>query len=161
MNIIKKNNKKILDVCCGSKMFWFDKNNKNVIFADIRKEKHILCDGRKLEIKPDVVMDFRNLKFADNSFRLVVFDPPHLKIIGKKSWMAKKYGFLGENWKDDLEKGFNECWRVLENYGVLIFKWSENDIKLKEVLDVFDEQPLFGHTTGRSGKTKWLCFMKI
>lgn len=28
--------KKILDVCCGSKMFWFDKENPNVEFCDIR-----------------------------------------------------------------------------------------------------------------------------
>lgn len=29
--------KKILNPCCGSKMFWFDKNNPNVEFCDIRK----------------------------------------------------------------------------------------------------------------------------
>ena len=28
---------KILDVCCGSKMFWYDKNNKDVTFVDNRK----------------------------------------------------------------------------------------------------------------------------
>ena len=35
---------KILDVCCGSKMFWFDKNNKNVVFMDIRELDDILID---------------------------------------------------------------------------------------------------------------------
>lgn len=35
---------KILDVCCGSKMFWFDKNNKNVVFMDIRELDDILYD---------------------------------------------------------------------------------------------------------------------
>ena len=153
--------KKILDVCCGNKMFWFDKKNKDVLFLDNRKETHILCDGRKLEIKPDRIMDFRDLKLKDNSFKLVVFDPPHLKTLGKKSWMAKKYGVLGNNWKEDLKKGFNECWRVLKTDGILIFKWSENEIKIKEVLDIFNKKPLFGHTTGRSGKTKWICFMKL
>ena len=161
MGFNSKEMKKILDVCCGSKMFWFDKNNKDVLFLDNRKEKHILCDGRKLEIKPDKVMDFRNLKLKDNSFKLVVFDPPHLKTLGKKSWMAKKYGVLGKNWQEDLKKGFSECWRVLKTDGILIFKWSENEIKVKEVLDIFEKQPLFGHTTGRNGKTKWMCFMKI
>ena len=153
--------KLILDACCGSKMFWFDKRNENVVFADIRDEEHILCDGRRLEIKPDVIMDFRDLKFSDKTFKLVVFDPPHLKKLGKNSWMAKKYGVLGNNWKRDLEKGFNECWRVLENHGILIFKWNERDIKVSEILKLFKKKQLFGHTTGRSGNTKWICWMKF
>jgi ubiquinone/menaquinone biosynthesis C-methylase UbiE len=61
--------KEILDVCCGSKMFYFDKQNPNVLFGDIRKETHILCDGRKLEINPDIELDFRNLPFPDNTFK--------------------------------------------------------------------------------------------
>src|SRR6266403_2761609 len=101
--------KPILDACCGSKMFWFDKNNPNVLFADIRREEHILCDGRELKITPDVEMDFRKMDFKDNSFKLVVFDPPHLKSAGKDSYMAKKYGTLQPNWKEDIEQGFKEC----------------------------------------------------
>lgn len=30
--------KPIIDVCCGSRMFWFDKDNPNVEFCDIRQE---------------------------------------------------------------------------------------------------------------------------
>ena len=151
---------KILDMACGSKMFWFDKNNENTFFADIRKETHILCDGRKLEIKPNVVMDFCDLAIKDNIFKLVVFDPPHLSKLGKNSWMAKKYGVLSNSWQDDLKKGFNEAIRVLKDKGILIFKWSEKDILVSEVLKIFGKKPLFGHTTGRSGHTKWICFMK-
>ena len=66
-----------IDVCCGGKMFYFDRNNQDVLFCDMRKESHILCDGRLFEISPDVVADFRNLPFADESFYFVVFDPPH------------------------------------------------------------------------------------
>lgn len=80
----------ILDVCCGSKMFYFDKNNPQVTFMDCRELEDVLCDGRKLEIKPDIVGDFRNIPFTDNSFSMVVFDPPHLHRIGENSWMAKK-----------------------------------------------------------------------
>lgn len=29
-------NKPILDACCGSRMFWFDKENENTIFMDNR-----------------------------------------------------------------------------------------------------------------------------
>ncbi|EII1515251.1 SAM-dependent methyltransferase, partial [Escherichia coli] len=30
----------ILDMCCGSRMFWFDKKDDRAIFSDIRKEEH-------------------------------------------------------------------------------------------------------------------------
>lgn len=139
--------KKILDVCCGSRMFWFDKENANTIFMDNRELEDILCDGRKLEIKPDVVADFRNIPFSDNLFKLVVFDPPHLLRIGENSWLAKKYGKLDENWREDIKQGFKECMRVLEQYGVLIFKWNEQQIKLKEILDIIDYEPLFRKQT--------------
>lgn len=139
--------KKILDVCCGSRMFWFDKENANTIFMDNRELEDILCDGRKLEIKPDVVADFRNIPFSDNLFKLVVFDPPHLLRIGENSWLAKKYGKLDENWREDIKQGFKECMRVLEQYGVLIFKWNEQQIKLKEILDIIDYKPLFRKQT--------------
>ena len=158
---MKNKNCKILDVCCGAKMFWFNKENPNVIFNDIRKENHILCDGRTLDINPDTTMDFRHLTFSDNQFKLVVFDPPHLFKIGEKSYMAKKYGNLGEDWKKYLKEGFDECWRVLADDGILIFKWSGRDIKIKDVLNVFKRKPLFGHPTGRNGNTMWVCFMKL
>ncbi len=151
----------VLDVTCGSRMFWFDKRNPITFFVDKRKENHILCDGRKLEINPDKIMDFRKLRFQRNKFNLVVFDPPHLKQLGKNSWMAKKYGILSENWQSDIRQGFSECFRVLKKYGVLVFKWNERDISVTEILKLSSIPPLFGHTTGRSGKTKWICFMKI
>ena len=150
----------ILDACCGSKMFWFDKNHPLAISADIRNEEHTLCDGRSLEIKPDMQIDFTAMPFDTGSFKLVVFDPPHMTSLGKNSWMAKKYGRLGRTWRDDIKQGFDECMRVLDTHGVLIFKWNEHDVKLKEVLQVINTPPLFGHTTGRQSKTIWLCFMK-
>ncbi|MDD4601619.1 MAG: SAM-dependent methyltransferase [Negativicutes bacterium] len=153
---------KILDPCCGGRMFWFDKHNPNVIFGDIRNERHILCDGRKLEVKPDKIMDFRNLEYPDKTFKLVVFDPPHLKGAGRNGWMAKKYGVLDKDtWRDDLRRGFSECWRVLKKDGILIFKWNEHSIKLKDIRDLFPADPLFGHTTNNKGNTHWICFMKL
>lgn len=67
---------RILDACCGSRMFWFDRKNCDVVFMDNRQTSDILCDGRKLEVKPDIVADFRSIPFDNNSFYLVVFDPP-------------------------------------------------------------------------------------
>ena len=52
--------KEILDACCGSRMFHFDKNNPNVLYMDNRKTEDILCDGRKLIVNPDIIADFRN-----------------------------------------------------------------------------------------------------
>jgi hypothetical protein len=154
-------NKKILDVCCGSRMFYFDKENPNVIFGDNRELKDALCDGRTLEIKPDLNMDFRNIPFPDNSFKLVVFDPPHLKQLGKNSWMAKKYGVLSDTWQEDIKKGFSECFRVLEDYGILIFKWNEQQIKVSEILKLTEQKPLLGHKSGKLQKTHWICFIKL
>ena len=106
--------KKILDACCGSKMFWFDKENENTVFMDNRHFEDTLCDGRTLEINPDVIADFRHMPFQDESFYLVVFDPPHLLKAGENSWLAKKYGKLkSDTWKEDIRQGFNECMRVL------------------------------------------------
>lgn len=148
---------KILDACCGSRMFWFDRQHPEVTYMDIRQLSDVLCDGRKLEVKPDVVADFRNIPFDDETFYLVVFDPPHLLKAGENSWLAKKYGKLGQDWQNDIAQGFDECMRVLKPNGTLIFKWNEDQIKLSELLEVIATKPLFGD---RRSKTHWLTFMK-
>jgi ubiquinone/menaquinone biosynthesis C-methylase UbiE len=153
--------KLILDACCGSKMFWFDKNNSSVVFADQRTESYILCDGRALNITPDIEMDFRDMLFEDNTFHHVVFDPPHLENAGEKSWLRLKYGVLGSDWRSDIKKGFAECMRVLKTNGTLIFKWNEDQIKISEIIKVIGQQPLYGHKSGRNSKTIWLAFIKI
>lgn len=101
------------------------------------------------------------MPFPDSSFRLAVFDPPHLEKLGLKSWMSKKYGVLPDGWQAVVKEGFDECMRVLEPYGVLIFKWNEDQIAVRQVLEAIGEKPLFGHPTGRHGKTHWMCFMKL
>ena len=141
-------------------MMWFDRANPDVVFGDKRSEQHVLCDGRSLRIEPDVMLDFTNLPFADESFKLIAFDPPHLHTAGEKSWMAAKYGKLTANWREDLRDGFQECFRVLSKDGVLVFKWNETQVKIREVLALTPKKPLFGHPTGRKGLTHWYVFMK-
>lgn len=51
----------------------------------------------------------------------------------------------------------HECMRVLKPSGTLIFKWNEQQIKLKEVLKCFGQNPLFGD---KRSKTHWLIFIK-
>jgi len=141
--------KKILDVCCGGKMFWFNKNHPKAIYLAKRVVNKCTIgtakNARKYECQPDIQMDFTDLKFSDNSFSLVVFDPPHFTSLGENSYMAKKYGRLNKNnWKQELQKGFQECFRVLIPEGILIFKWCEHDIPLSKVLKLTTYKPLFG-----------------
>ncbi|WP_430598519.1 class I SAM-dependent methyltransferase [Enterococcus sp. AZ177] len=139
-------------------MFWYDKQNKDVLYMDNRQLDDTLCDGRSLKVEPDVVADFRFMPFDDNSFYHVVFDPPHLIKVGENSWLAKKYGKLDEsNWKSDIKQGFDECMRVLKTNGTLVFKWNEDQIKLAEILKVIDYEPLYGN---KRAKTHWIVFMK-
>lgn len=160
--------KPILDPCCGSRMMWFDRQDPCVIFGDCRSEtitvtdrSHGRVDGtRTLHIQPDALMDFRALPFPSNTFALVAFDPPHLVRAGPRSWLAAKYGKLSDDWRADLRQGFVECFRVLRPEGVLVFKWNETQVPLREVLALTPEKPLFGQQTGRSQRTHWLVFMK-
>lgn len=153
--------KLILDPCCGSRMFWFQRQHPNVIYGDKRTELHVLCDGRTLTICPDMEMDFRQLPFMNEEFKLVVFDPPHIKVAGRTSWLTKKYGLLSDNWQADIRQGFSECFRVLEPHGILIFKWNETQIKVNEILKLTHVAPLFGHSSGKRMNTHWICFMKL
>lgn len=105
-------------------------------------------------------LDFRALPYSDGTFKLVVFDPPHLERAGPKSWLAAKYGKLGNDWREDLRAGFSECFRVLATDGVLVFKWNETQVKVRDVLELCPVEPLFGHPSGRKGLTHWLVFMK-
>lgn len=156
----------VLDACCGSRMFWFDRKDNRATFVDKRRERHTLPDvsskggSRELVIDPDHLADFTDLPFPDNTFALVVFDPPHLLRNGAKGWLAKKYGKLSEDWREDLRKGFSECFRVLKPDGTLIFKWNEHEIPVSKILALTPERPLFGNRCGKTAKSHWVVFMK-
>lgn len=152
--------KTVLDPASGSRMFYFDKSDPRVVFGDQRREQHILCDGRALDVNPDEIMDFRYLPYADGSFRVVVFDPPHLVRVGKSSWTFKKYGGLLSTWREDLAAGFAECFRVLADDGVLIFKWNETQIPVGQILALTPQKPLVGHRSGKRSDTHWITFLK-
>lgn len=158
--------KKILDMTCGSRSIWFDKHHPAAIYFDKRDEEQTLYFGKsrtiphKNVIHPDVQGDFTALPFDDESFSLVVFDPPHLLKAGETAWLVKKYGKLDETWPRMIHDGFREGMRVLKPDGVLIFKWSECDIPAEDVWKAIGQRPLFGHHSGRKSKTFWGCFMK-
>lgn len=159
--------KRVLDATCGSRMIWFDKNNNDAIYLDNRVVNDEIIwtskDGkqsRRLTVNPDVIADFTDMPFESDSFYLVVFDPPHLVRAGEDSWLNKKYGRLEGDWPSMIRDGFNECMRVLKPNGVLIFKWAEVDIKIKEIISIIGKDPLFGNRSGKHMSTHWMVFMK-
>jgi hypothetical protein len=142
--------------------FYFDKKDDRVLFGDIREhETHTLSNNQYIEIKPDEVMDFRAIPYPDETFQMVVFDPPHRIKLTAESDFIKKYGSLHrESWQEDLARGFAECFRVLKTHGTLVFKWSEVSISLKEVLKLTDQKPILGHPSGKRMGTHWVLFIK-
>lgn len=158
-------NKLILDVCCAARQFWFDKDNSNTVYCDIRKAQNIVVgqgeNRRVRKIRPDLVMDFRDLKFENDTFQMVVFDPPHL-FVGETSFTAASYGRLDRNtYQEDIRRGFSECFRVLKPKGTLIFKWNEYDVLIEDILKLCEYKPLFGHPSGKAQLTHWITFMKL
>ena len=159
--------KRVLDPCCGSRMFWFCKVNPDVEFCDIREMDNEVIwksgDGirvRHCTIAPDTICSVTQLPFEDNTFYHVVFDPPHIVRVNEHAWLCKKYGKLPPDWKKFLHDAFCECMRVLRPNGTLIFKWSEVDIALSEILKVIQYKPMYGNRSGKHMTTHWLAFMK-
>jgi len=152
----------ILDATAGFRMMWSNKKHPNTVYLDERYE----CE-------PDIVGDFRELKqFTDETFRLIVFDPPHI-IRGTQynsTGMLNDFGCLQpETWQVDLQKAFKELWRVLKPFGVLIFKWSTQQISTAKLKKFFPAEPLFYQVTSNKRREKshsdyqtlWFCFMKL
>jgi hypothetical protein len=162
--------KLILDACCGGRVLWVDGHHPSAVYIDFRFEPPGLVKSRpNFFVDPDLLMDFTDLKFENNTFKLIVWDPPHGLSFSRTSIMAQKFGCLNaETWQHDLKKGFKELWRVLEDHGVLIFKWNDMEIPYKKVLSKFSEKPLFMNITAgpktmssKGSRSYWFCFMKI
>ena len=155
----------ILDAGCGGKHIWFNKKHPNTLYIDKRQEDKGYIKGRKnWECKPDMIANFKNLPFEDKRFKLIVWDPPHLKGKSQTGYMTKKYGILHpETWQEELRLGFKELWRVLDDYGVLTLKFNDFSCSFKELLKQFPIEPLYGTRTVQKSRseTRWFCFMKI
>lgn len=149
---------KILDACCGGKMFWYEKKDLDfVTFQDIRAGIKEYSGGRKIRIEPNHVGNVTDMDFEDETFDLIIFDPPHMIRAGKTSWLNIKYGKLPEDWKMFFEKAFWECFRVLKENGIVIFKWNETQLKFNDVIKHSLYKPLFGD---KRGSTRWTVFVK-
>ena len=77
--------------------------------------------------------------------------------------MRKKFGCLNKDtWEDDLKLAFKELWRVLDDYGTLIFKWNDQSVAIEKIKPFFPDKPIIFNRIGTKGKsTYWFVFMKI
>jgi hypothetical protein len=162
---MKSSDKLVLDMCCGPKMMWFNKNDPRAAFVDKRRVRFPMNRPKRhtvewTETDPDLLADFTHLPFRDDIFHLVVFDPPHFERSGAMGYLAKKYGWLEGDWRCMLRAGFSEGFRVLKQNGILIFKWTDTENPVSEILKLTTEKPLFGHKSGKQAHTHWLTFMK-
>lgn len=156
--------KVILDACCGGRQFWFDKEEQHTVFMDIRQvDKGTIEMQPNFSISPDVIGDYRDMPFPDKSFKLVVWDIPHIVAKRISGVITTKYGILDkETWREDLQAGFSEIMRVLDDYGVLTFKYADISIPVKTVLELFPIKPLYGTITKKgTNNTYWFTFMKM
>lgn len=149
---------KILDACCGPKMFWYEKELPFVTFQDIRAGIKEYSGGRKIRIEPNHVGDVTSMDFADETFDVVIFDPPHMIRAGKTSWLNIKYGKLPEEWESWIEKAFAECFRVLRSDGVLVFKWNSTQIPFSKIIKLSPYKPILGD---QRASTRWTIFVKV
>lgn len=144
-DFMSEDTKYILDVCNGRRMHWFPNQQKNTIHMN-REDT--------LNVKPDLIGDFRHIPFPDETFRLVVFAPPPLRRSGE----SRRSGNIDPRfWKDDLRAGFNECFRVLIRCGVLVFKWNEQNAHPSQVIPLAPERPVCWQ---KSGQTHIMVFSK-
>jgi len=167
--------KEILDATCGGRSIWHpdNKDRDDTLYIDKREDDNPLrreefgYEPRNYSIEPDEVQDYRDLPYDDESFNLIVFDPPHaIRGDGMETLSGvttRKYGALhAETWQEDLRSGFKELWRVLKPTGTLVFKFADESVDFDEVLSLAPTEPLFGTSVnnGKDVTTRWFVFYK-
>lgn len=110
----------VLDACCGTRSMWYDRADGRALFLDNRRESLAVDVGTPgtigrsaIVIDPNVVADFTALPFADESFHLVVFDPPHVQRHEALGAVTRRYGVLNGDWRQmlQLRRGLGEAHR--------------------------------------------------
>jgi hypothetical protein len=145
----------MLDATASYRAMWFDKNYKDCIYIDKRRE-----------VKPTVICSWNNLPFIDGVFDLVLFDPPHTNP-GEtgRGIMTNIWGAIrAEKMVPTLYYASRELLRTLKFGGQFILKWNTHSKSLDSVLALFPIKPLFGHKTAyktkHSAQTYWVFFIK-
>jgi SAM-dependent methyltransferase len=165
----------VLDATCGGRSIWHpeNKDRDDTLYIDKRDEENPLrreefgYEPRNYSIEPDEIEDYRDLPYQDDSFNLIVFDPPHkVRSDGMQTLSGvadRKWGNLhAETWQEDLRSGFKELFRVLAPGGTLVLKFANNSADFDEVLSLAPTEPLFGTSVnhGKDIETRWFVFYK-
>jgi len=162
--------KQVLDATTGGKHIWHaeQKDADQVVFADRRAVPAGEIDQQpNWKVAPDVTADYRQLPFKSEAFDLICFDPPHrVSDEGMESIsgiIETKYGCLhAETWQDDLQRAFDELWRVLKSGGVLTMKWNDAMRSSSDILELLPETPLYGTNSAKPNtETDWWVFHKL
>lgn len=73
----------------------------------------------------------------------------------------KKSGFTERIMKNENRnterRNYQDCFRVLRNDGVLVFKWNSEQIPFADVVKLSPYKPIFGD---KRAKTRWKVFVK-
>lgn len=139
----------ILDATAGNRKFWRN-SPENVVYIDIQK---------KLEKKPTMFADNRNLPFKECCFDSIIFDPPHSYGDSGSVYCfpdAETYNKTFPNYPKKIPtyygmdfyksktslmsaifKAQKEFLRVLKNDGMFWLNWSELKISVDRVLTLF------------------------
>lgn len=148
---------KILDMTAGNRNIWIDRNCSDAIFVDHR-----------VEVAPDIVADSTALPFANETFDLIVFDPPHVNV-GVNSALTHLYGhYTSVQIRDFVIDGSREAHRVGTRDSLLIFKWCDHDVRHERILASMAPwwRALFGHVVSirsspkRISTTQWFTLRK-
>ena len=125
---------KILDVCCGSLMFWYDKQESHTTYMDIRRSLYTTFDRgnvREIEINPDIQADWKHIPFEDETF-----DLDNIKVTNA----AKEYS----NGKLYIKYGSE----VIKTYTVS--SRLKGDINNDDKITIIDVSMLYRHIKKRS-----------
>lgn len=138
-----KNGTKVLDVTAGHRKIWDRKLLYNGDFDGKKIFDVTFVDGSP-ESEADIVSDFRKLPFDDNSFDVIVFDPPFTELknsqekhgikTNRKADREFYFQSLTEKWIQP-EAYFFQTWREFNRVSRngLIVKISERFKNLEEI----------------------------
>jgi len=164
----------ILDACCGPKEMYHGLHKKftdqEIVYIDIRKGTFTIpyTEGKKIHIEPTVQADLKKLPFKDNTFTLILFDPPHGGFT-IDTWMGAKYGGLtASDYKNMLVWANIEFTRVLVEGGIILAKIQEYEDREFYITGFFHNFKLLldikirSRGTSKSERlfTHWLVFAK-
>lgn len=91
-----------LDLTYGNGAFWDGSAHIQVTAHDANAAR-----------APDGVVDFRRLEYADGTFDVSLFDPPHVADAGAASIMGQRFGTAAEvDLQLAIARGVCEAWRV-------------------------------------------------